>query len=321
MYYTVRHTTTFRYSAPITESIMEARLQPRSEGTQHCLDFRLSTSPAAQIYSYRGENGNWVHHFDVPNRHTHLTITAEATVEVRPPPALPESLTPAAWDELDALTAEDEYWDTLHPSRYAQPGPLLADLIAELQIERRDDPLTVIKDMTTAVYTTFEYAKQNTHVHSPIDDTLRLRRGVCQDFAHIMIALARSLGIPARYVSGYLFHQREHTDRSTAGATHAWVETLLPGLGWVGFDPTNNTPAGERHIRVALGRDYADVPPTHGVFRGKAESALSVKVLVYPTESPPNANLEFEADWKPALETISEREEGSFFQQSAEPQQ
>jgi transglutaminase-like putative cysteine protease len=322
MYYTVRHTTRFCDGAPITESIMEVRLQPRSEGTQRCLDFRLSTNPVAQIFNYRGENGNRVHHFDVPNRHNHLTITAEAIVEVSAPPTLPEALLPAAWDELDALTEDGEYWETLHPSHFAHPTELLSALLVELQIERRDDPLTVVRDINAAVYTTFEYAKQNTSADSPIDDALSIRRGVCQDFAHIMIALVRSLGIPCRYVSGYLFHQREHTDRSADGATHAWVEAFLPGPGWVGFDPTNNTLASDRHIRVAIGRDYADVPPTHGIFRGKAESELSVNVHVYPTElPPPSADLSLEADWVPAPQEGYELEEGGFFQQGAQQQQ
>lgn len=322
MYYTVRHTTKFRYSSPISESIMEVRIQPRSEGTQHCLDFRLSTSPIAQVYNYRGENGNRIHHFDVPNRHNHLTITAEAIVEVLPPPTLPEALTPASWSELDTLTADDEYWDTLHASHFAQSSDLLSALITELQIQRRDDPLTVVKDINHAVYTTFEYAKQNTRVDSPIDDALRIRRGVCQDFAHIMIALVRSLGIPCRYVSGYLFHQREPGDYSAHGATHAWVEALMPGFGWIGFDPTNNRLADEQHIRVAIGRDYADVPPTSGIFRGKAESELSVNVRVYPTElPPPSADFSLEADWVPALQKTYEREDRSFFQQSIEQQQ
>lgn len=322
MYYTVRHTTKFRYSTAISESIMEVRIQPRSEGAQHCLDFRLGTDPMAQIYNYRGENGNRVHHFDVPNRHNHLTITAEAIVEVLAPPTLPEALISTAWDELDALTADDEYWDMLHPSHFAQPSKLLSELIAELQIQRRDDPLTVVKDINKAVYTTFEYAKQNTRVDSPIDDALRIRRGVCQDFAHIMITLVRSLGIPCRYVSGYLFHQQEQGDHATHGATHAWIEALMPELGWIGFDPTNNTLAGEQHIRVALGRDYADVPPTCGIFRGKAESELSVNVRVYPTElPPPSADFSLEAAWVPGPQKMHEREEGNFFQQSAEQQQ
>jgi transglutaminase-like putative cysteine protease len=322
MYYTVRHTTRFRYSTPITESIMEVRIQPRSEGTQRCLDFRLNTNPVAQIYNCRAENGNRVHHFDVPNRHNHLIITAESIVEVLPPPALPEALAPTSWSELDALTADDDYWDMLHPSYFAQSSELLSELIAELQVKRRDDPLTVVKDINTAIYTTFEYAKQNTRVDSPIDDALRIRRGVCQDFAHIMIVLVRSLGIPCRYVSGYLFHQQERGSHSTHGATHAWVEALMPELGWIGFDPTNNRVAGDQHIRVAIGRDYADVPPTCGIFRGKAESELSVNVRVYPTElPPPSADFSLEADWIPAPQKMHEREDGSFSQQSAEQQQ
>jgi len=321
MYYTVRHTTKFRYSTSITESIMEVRIQPRSEGTQHCLDFRLSTNPIAKIDNYRGENGNRVHHFDVPNRHNHLTITAEAIVEVLSLPALPEALAPTAWNELDALTASDEYWDMLHSSHFARSSELLSEFIAELQIQRRDDPLTVVKDINTAVYTTFEYAKQNTRVDSPIDDALRIRRGVCQDFSHIMIALVRSLGIPCRYVSGYLFHQQEHGDHSARGATHAWVEALMPGFGWIGFDPTNNKLAGDQHIRVAIGRDYADVPPTSGIFRGKAESELSVNVRVYPTElPPPSADFSLEAAWVPGPQKLHEREDGNFFQQFAEQQ-
>src|SRR5947209_1755129 len=119
MYYTIRHTTRFRYSAPISESIMELRVQPRSEGNQHCLDFKLHTSPRTQIMSYRGEFGNRVHHFDIPNSHTHLTITAESLVDMTAPLPLPEELDASAWDELDALTATDEYWDTLMPSHFA----------------------------------------------------------------------------------------------------------------------------------------------------------------------------------------------------------
>ena len=276
---------------------MEVRIQP-SDGFQHCLDFRLSTSPKAQIMSYRDDQGNRVHNFDIPNPHSHLTITAEALVEVTTPPEFPSSLAPTAWEELDAMTANDEYWDVLKPSHFVRPSELLYDLMRELDVRRRDDPLTVLRYLNAAIYKHFEYAKQNTRVDSPIDDALRIRRGVCQDFAHIMIALARELQIPCRYVSGYLFNQPHSHDRSTNGATHAWVEALLPELGWVGFDPTNNSIAAERHVRVAVGRDYADVPPTQGVFRGKAESKLSVSVQVLPAEVPSIGNEIFlESDW------------------------
>jgi transglutaminase-like putative cysteine protease len=287
MYYSITHTTTFRYSAPISESVMEVRMLPRSEGSQHCLRFRLHTQPRAPISAYRDYLGNTIHHFDVPGMHTQLTITAEALVHIEPQPLLPERLSTLAWRELDALTAAEDYWDMLVPSQFARSSGLLLELQRELGVRRRDDPLTVLRDLNTAIHDAFEYAPQTTSVDSPIDHALQERKGVCQDFAHIMIALVRELGIPCRYVSGYLFHRTEDHDRSAEDSTHAWVETLLPGLGWVGFDPTNNLVAGGRHIRVAVGRDYADVPPSLGVYKGKTQSTLSVSVRVSPSEAPP----------------------------------
>jgi transglutaminase-like putative cysteine protease len=234
--------------------------------------------------TYREENGNRVHHFDIPNSHNSLTITAEALVDLIAPPPLPEALSPSAWDELDALTVNDEYWDSLMPSHFATPTQLLEELGRELDVRRRDDPLTVMRDLNSAINSAFEYTPNSTRVDSPIDEALRLRKGVCQDYAHITITLARQLGIPCRYVSGYLYQPVRSQDRSSGEATHAWVEAYLPGPGWVGFDPTNNAPTDERHIRVAIGRDYADVPPTRGVYRGKAESELAVTVRIAPSK-------------------------------------
>ncbi len=278
MYYTIRHITRFRYSSPISESIMEVRAQPRSEGNQHCLDFQLRTSPRAVVMSYRGEFGNRVHHFDIPNPHTQLTITAESLVDMQPAPEPPPAIAESAWSELDEITAHDDYWDTLTPSHFARPSDLLADLARELDVRRRADPLTVLRDLNHAIYRSFEYSPQTTRVDSPIDEALRLRKGVCQDYTHIMIALVRQLGIPCRYISGYLFPQGRGSERATSTAMHAWLEAYLPELGWIGFDPTNDTLADERHVRVAIGRDYADVSPTRGVFRGQADSELSVTV-------------------------------------------
>jgi transglutaminase-like putative cysteine protease len=132
--------------------------------------------------------------------------------------------------------------------------------------------------------------KNSTKVDSPIEDALRARQGVCQDFAHILITLVRRLAIPCRYVSGYMFHRDDteaKNDRSLEGASHAWVEALVPGWGWVAFDPTNNLIGSDRHIRVAVGRDYADVPPTRGVYKGEAQSELSVAVTVSPADMTP----------------------------------
>ncbi len=286
MYYSILHKTRFRYSAPVSESVTEVRMQPRSEGAQRCLSFKLTVSPSARVSSYSDNYGNTVHHFDIPAPHKTTTISAEAIVILPPPPPPPKALSTSAWADLDALTWAEDHWDFLVPSQFALATPLIERLATELEVCRRDDPLTVLRELTERMYQTFAYDPEHTEVDSPIDLALESRKGVCQDFAHIMITMVRNLGIPCRYVSGYLFHRSEDHDRSEQDATHAWVEALLPELGWVGFDPTNNLVAGGRHIRTAVGRDYADVPPTKGVFKGRAESHLAVGVKVAPTEAP-----------------------------------
>lgn len=287
MFYSIRHVTRFAYSTPVTESVTEVRMQPRNEGNQRCVKFELTTQPRARILGYRDYLGNVVHHFAHPGKHSTLKITAEMTMEITPATPLPTSLSGSAWQELDALAQTGDYWDFLTPSQFARPTEHLRQLARELGIERRDDPLSLLCEINTKIFEHFDYAPATTTVDSPIDHALEDRRGVCQDFAHIMLALVRELGIPCRYVSGYLFHNREDHDRSDASATHAWVEAFLPELGWVGFDPTNNLLPNERHIRTAVGRDYADVPPTRGVFKGVAQSELSVGVQVVPAEAPP----------------------------------
>lgn len=312
MHLSINHVTKFRYSAPITESIMELRMQPLSEGPQRCLKFDLNLKPSARANSYRDHLGNAVHHFDIPGRHTQLVINAKSHIESLPRPEPPEALGAGAWDELDALVNGGDYWDMLMPSHFARPTDPLLDFARELDLRRRDDPLMVLRGLNTAIYNAFDYVPQSTTVDSPIDDALGTRKGVCQDYANIMIALTRHLRVPCRYVSGYLFHRVEYNDRSAQDATHAWVEALLPDLGWVGFDPTNNLLAGQRHIRVAVGRDYADVPPTRGVFKGTAESELSVAVQVKPAEEP---------DSEEALRLIATLNRPADGEQSAQQQQ
>ena len=286
MHLSINHVTKFRYSAPITESIMELRMQPLTEGPQRCLKFDLSLKPSSRVTSYSDHLGNAVHHFDIPGRHTQLVINARSLIETLPREEPPEALATEAWDALDALVEGGDYWDMLMPSHFARPTDALFDFARELDLRRRDDPLTVLRQLNTAIYNAFDYVPQSTTADSPIDEAIEARKGVCQDYSHILIALARHLRVPCRYVSGYLFHRVEYNDRSAQDATHAWVEALLPELGWVGFDPTNNLLAGQRHIRVAVGRDYRDVPPTRGVFKGTAESELSVAVQVKPAEEP-----------------------------------
>src|SRR5271165_6016233 len=173
----------------------------------------------------------------------------------------------------------------LLPSHFAQSSAPLEQLAGELGCERRGNPLALLTELNEAIYKLFAYVPNSTKVDSPIQDALQTRQGVCQDFAHIMIALVRRLKVPCRYVSGYMFHRDDtEKDRSVEGASHAWVEALVPGLGWVAFDPTNDLVGGDRHIRVAIGRDYADVPPTRGVYKGEAQCELSVAVTVSPAD-------------------------------------
>jgi transglutaminase-like putative cysteine protease len=305
MYYSIRHLTKFLYSNVVSESMMETRMHPRSDQNQRCLTFHLSVSPRCRVFSYRDHLANQVHHFDIPGQHGQLVIVAESLVEVQPAAPVPTFLAPDAWDELDSMIAQGDYWEMLLPSEFAAATPALDALAEELDVQRRDDPLMVLHQLNEALYNHFEYVPKSTKVDSPIDLALLTHAGVCQDFAHVMITLVRTkLRIPCRYVSGYLFHGQSDHDRSVNSATHAWIEALMPQLGWVGFDPTNWLVAGDRHIRTAIGRDYADVPPTHGIFRGRANSELTVAVRVTPSEGTPllDQELPVPEDWSMLVE-------------------
>jgi transglutaminase-like putative cysteine protease len=303
-FYSIRHLTRFRYSCPISESIMETRMNPRSDSNQHCLNFSLSVSPRCRVFSYRDHQGNNVQHFDIPGEHNQLVIVAESIVEQQPLPDVPRFLAPDAWKALDELIESGDYWEMLLPSTFALQTDAVRMLARDMDVTRRDDPLMLVQELNQRLFEYFEYVPSHTRVDSPIDEAIVSGKGVCQDFAHTMIALLRQVRIPARYVSGYLFRGREDKDRSTPDASHAWVEVLLPHLGWIGFDPTNNLIAHHRHIRTAVGRDYADVPPTHGVFRGSAESELYVAVQVDASDEAPalDRKMPIPEDWSVLVE-------------------
>jgi transglutaminase-like putative cysteine protease len=286
MFYSIRHVTRFRYTAPVRESVMELRMQPRSEGPQTLRSFQIATNPRAQLYAYTDHLGNAVYHFNLLREHDELRIEVQAVVEFAAVTPLPDRLDDGEWARLDLAGLSDDHFDMLGDSKFARPSPDLFTFMKIADIEKpAGDPLTAMKTLMRAIYHSFEYESGITQVHSPIETALRGRQGVCQDFSHIMIAVARQWGVPARYVSGYMYH-RGNRDRSEADATHAWVEAWLPSLGWVGFDPTNNVMAAERHVRAAVGRDYSDVPPTRGTFKGLADTELSIAVAIEPTQAP-----------------------------------
>jgi transglutaminase-like putative cysteine protease len=308
--YRLIHVTEFQYDGVVSESYNELHLRPRQDETQSCLSFRLSTEPAASMSHHVDYFGNIVHRFNVTGQHKHLHIEADSVVLVHQPIVLPEqSLTLAEFDDM--AEELDEYYDLLASSQYAPHVELLRDLQQNAERRSGDSLSGFLREAAQLVHETFRYEKGATHVHSSILDSLASGAGVCQDFAHILLAVVRMRGVPARYVSGYLVPRRATEAGSNfeevigGQASHAWTEVYVPGAGWVGMDPTLGQPVGLQHVRVAYGRDYGDVPPVRGTYKGHAGQQLSVDVRVRPalddegTEhlertaaAPPRAHLE-----------------------------
>jgi transglutaminase-like putative cysteine protease len=308
MLFNIRHRTQYDYEPPVRESVMELWIQPQQSASQRLTNFAIELEPAAQLFSYTDFFGNAVYHFDVPQAHDRLMIESTASVESSPPTPLPDALGVEEWDLLRGGAVQDRHFDFLRPHGFAQPTRALSAFIArhDLAPMAGADPLTALRVLCDRLYGALDYASGVTAADSPIDHALTAGSGVCQDFAHVMIAICRSWGAPARYVSGYLFTDRAAGDRSDPDATHAWVEVFLPSLGWIGLDPTNNHAVGERHIVVAVGRDYSDVPPTRGVYKGQSEGALTVAVSVRQA-SAQSIGPEFMRTARPAVSSTGQR--------------
>jgi transglutaminase-like putative cysteine protease len=288
--YHLVHVTEFSYDAPVSESYNEVRLRPMEDDHQSCISFRLVTHPASKGLSYRDAHGNWVHHFNVLAPHKRLKVEAESVVLAHETPAAPPCTMTLA--DLDALEREeswvDEYFDFLAPTTFVPRMLELKQLIHEAELRAGNSAAGFAQAASDVIHQKFRYVKGATHVQSSIRDSLALGAGVCQDFAHLLLAIARMRGLPARYVSGYLVPMGAagadaRLEEVIGGqASHAWVEIYLPGSGWAPFDPTLGNPVGLRHVRIAYGRDYGDVAPVRGVYRGQSGQRLSVDVSVRP---------------------------------------
>ncbi len=282
------HCTEFVYDGLVSESYNEVRLRPIHDERQSCLSFRLTTSPASRGNSFRDAYGNWIHQFNILPDHRKLRVEAESVVLVHE--AGGGTAGGMSLRELNEIR-EDLYeanYDFVAPSGYVPYRPEL-ESIARIAEERSDGSVSAfLQAASDYVHMNFRYVKGATHVHSSVVDSLALRAGVCQDFAHVLLGVARMRGLPARYVSGYLVPgsdaQGNLRQEEVIGgqASHAWAEVLQPDIGWVPYDPTLGKPVELRHIRVAYGRDYGDVPPVKGVYKGRAGQRLCVDVLVRP---------------------------------------
>lgn len=261
----IEHVTTLSYDNPINEAHTEVRLKPSDAGGQRCLSFKLTTEPVnATVLAYIDEFGNDVRYFDWLQPHTRLTIAVTSEV-----------LTSAVFDPGQRELTPLEDYDYRHPTIYAPADEAICRFAGPHVVD--GDPLGTARALMEAIFRSVKYERGATDVKTTADDVIRLGRGVCQDFAHLMIAACRCQGIPARYVSGYLYDPAFFGD---SAATHAWVDVFISEQGWVSLDPTHNCEQNERYVRVAIGRDYADAPPTRGVFKGNARETLDVRVVI-----------------------------------------
>jgi len=319
--YSLVHVTDFAYDGPVSESYNELRLRPRHDECQSCLSFRIVTNPSAKAIGHRDFYGNWVHVFHILREHNNLRVETEAVVLMHPPShTQSSSITLRELDRVHDGLLEDHY-DFLSPSQYCPLLPDLDELISLSEQRAGGSAYAFAQAAAALIHETFRYQKGATHVHSSIADCLEKRSGVCQDFSHLLIALLRSRGLPARYVSGYLVPRHEPSERATMErvigglASHAWVQAFIPDIGWFGLDPTVGAFAEAQHIRVAFGRDYGDVPPVRGVYKGHAGQSLSVDVLVRPVVDDQGTEILNESSASPPPEPGEDRKRSQQQQQ------
>lgn len=283
----ITHETSLSYTDLISESAMELRMAPRQEADQHRLSYQLAIGPAAAVSSYFDWLGNMVNTFSVNPFHQQIRIVATSVVETDRP-------TPDIWNMSDSWPLDPAKLDyTVHDYlRFGGPINDCAQLREAAETLRPREGANLAKlclNLMHFVDSKFLYEKGVTTAASPVSEILTHGRGVCQDFTHLMIGLARVLGIPARYVSGFVHRDGERT-RGYA-QTHAWCELLVPSVGWIGFDPTNNCLIGRNFVKVAIGRDFRDVPPNRGVYRGQADEQIHVGVDIEELPAIPPALL------------------------------
>lgn len=274
MRWDIFHRTRYVYATPVCDSFDQVRLEPPSNAGQTLESFLLRVLPAVRLNRYPDFYANWIHHFEVPEPHLYLLIESQGRVKTHPLPPLAEDAEPWPLEKLDHARSIEHCHDFLQSSRYVEievePWRLAVDAIAD-----QTDVWQSALALRRFAHGFLNYEPHATHVHTHMHDVITQRRGVCQDYAHLMIGLCRSVKIPARYVSGYLATE-------TASATHAWVEVFIPTIGWLGLDPTHNCQIGDTYVKIGVGRDYADVPPVAGNYRGTLNRQMEVEVKIAP---------------------------------------
>jgi len=259
----VEHATVLAYDEPIVEGYTELRLRPREGEGQQLVSFALLTDPKAPLHTYRDRYGNEVTHFDLLAPHERLVVTARSEVETAQAVGAPEP----------GLSLVDRF-DFLAPTTYAPFTDAVRAFAEPCRVE--GDAFATASRVLWMVRRHLRYESGATDVTTSAAEALAQGVGVCQDFAHLTLAACRLLGVPARYVSGYVYAPGS----ASSAASHAWVDVFGERQGWLALDPTHDKAQGPEHVRVAVGRDYADVPPTRGIFKGNAKESLTVTVRI-----------------------------------------
>jgi transglutaminase-like putative cysteine protease len=286
MLFRVTHTTDYRYGEPVAEAYLELRLTPLSREGQTIQEHRLTIEPASRTSGYRDYFGNQVAFLSLPYRHSRLTIRSEALVKTEFKALPDDSLELTTQEARQILTGSlPLVFDYLQPTDMVKIGREAVQWAKRYlagQIVLRKG----LENLNRAIYENFQYRKGATDFSTDVSTIWRDRIGVCQDFAHIMLSVLRTAGLPSRYVCGYIETAPPRGDNGEGKrlvgsvATHAWVEVLLPGQRWVALDPTNNRWCGEQHIAVSFGRDASEAAPIRGTFKGSGDQVMKVQVKV-----------------------------------------
>ena len=270
----VVHSTGYAYKSPVTASFNEARLTPRSDTRQNVILNRIETVPATRSYRYVDYWGTAVTTFDLHAPHTELEVTSSSVVETNLG-AMPKD--DVSWEDLRSEAVIDRFDEVLSPTGYTPESKRIARV--GQRIAKDHAPREAVTAAASWVHSELEYVPGTTGVHSSGLDAHREGKGVCQDFAHLTLILLRSMGIPARYVSGYLHpNKKAKIDDTIDGQSHAWVQTWTGG--WWNYDPTNDAAINEQYISVGVGRDYSDVSPLKGIYSGEGSTDLDVVVEI-----------------------------------------
>jgi transglutaminase-like putative cysteine protease len=283
MLFEITHTTQYSYETPVSHSLNEVRLTPRTFTNQEVRKTEIRVEPEpAFIHQRKDYYGNEATSFELFERHDHLEVNAKSLVDVRP-----EAFEPApsiSWEDARRLVAGHsdatciEASEFIYTSQHIPLLPALEDYARSIFTPGRS-LLEAAQDLTHRIHKDFQYRPQSTSIGVHLNDVMRRRKGVCQDFAHVMIGALRSQRLAARYVSGYV---RPGPKVQGAQASHAWVSIFFPSSGWIGFDPTNDLMVSDSHITLAWGRDYGDVTPVRGVSLGGGGQTVNVEVYVRP---------------------------------------